>query len=96
MGSSVQLSRWLGPSGRGQIAAAMLWPMLLMYIMSMGLISAIMYYAAQPETPIQELMANAAGCALACIIHVVEGAKSLLCYKHVVKTVFEATKEASA
>ena len=25
--------------------------------------------------------------ALACIIHVVEGAKSLLCYKHVVKTV---------
>jgi len=33
---------------------------------------------------------------LACIIHVVEGAKSLLCYKHVVKTVFEATKEASA
>jgi|ERR1019366_9093869 hypothetical protein len=34
--------------------------------------------------------------ALACIIHVVEGAKSLLCYKHVVRTVFEATKEASA
>jgi hypothetical protein len=34
--------------------------------------------------------------ALTCIIHVVEGAKSLLCYKHVVKTVFEATKEASA
>jgi|ERR1019366_1863151 hypothetical protein len=34
--------------------------------------------------------------ALACIIHVVEGAKSLLCYKHVVKTVFGATKEASA
>jgi len=33
---------------------------------------------------------------LACIIHVVEGAKSLLCYKHVVKTVFGATKEASA
>ena len=64
MGSSVQLSRWLGPTGRGQIAAAMLWPMLLTYIMSMGLISAIMYYAAQPETPIQELMANAAGCAL--------------------------------
>ena len=30
---------------------------------------------------------------LACIIHVVEGAKSLLCYKHVVKTVFEATKK---
>src|SRR5664280_3085005 len=32
------------------------------------------------------------GLPLACIIHVVEGAKSLLCYKHVVKTVFEATK----
>jgi len=29
--------------------------------------------------------------ALARIIHVLEGAKSLLCYKHVVKTVFAAT-----
>ena len=34
--------------------------------------------------------------ALARIIREVEGAKSLLCYKHVVMTVFGATKEASA
>ena len=34
--------------------------------------------------------------ALARIIREVEGAKSLLCYKHVVETVFAATQEASA
>ncbi|HLM80661.1 MAG TPA: hypothetical protein VK302_08510 [Terriglobales bacterium] len=33
---------------------------------------------------------------LACIIREVEGARSLLCYKHVIKTVFGATEEASA
>ena len=43
-----------------------------------------------------QLRRELSACNLACIIHVVEGAKSLLCYKHVVKTVFEATKEASA
>ena len=34
--------------------------------------------------------------ALARIIHEVKSAKSLLCYKHVVETVFAATEEASA
>ncbi len=34
--------------------------------------------------------------ALTCIIREVEGARSLLCYKHVIKTVFGATEEASA
>jgi hypothetical protein len=33
---------------------------------------------------------------LARIIREVKGAKSLLCYKHVVETMFEATKEAFA
>jgi len=33
---------------------------------------------------------------LTCIIREVEGARSLLCYKHVIKTVFGATEEASA
>src|ERR1039458_5619298 len=47
-------------------------------------------------TPQKDAMGPAARTSLACIIHVVEGAKSLLCYKHVVKTVFGATKEASA
>src|SRR5450755_3186658 len=32
---------------------------------------------------------------LACLIHIFEDNKGLLCYKHVVKTMFAATKEAS-
>jgi hypothetical protein len=32
---------------------------------------------------------------LACLIHILEDNKGLLCYKHVVKTMFAATKEAS-
>jgi hypothetical protein len=35
------------------------------------------------------------GCSLARIIHIFEDNKGLLCYKHVVKTMFAATKEAS-
>ena len=65
MGSSIQLSRWLGPAGRGDIAAAMLWPVLLAYIVSMGLISAVMYFAAQPGTQLEHLAANAAVVVLA-------------------------------
>src|SRR2546428_10611264 len=47
--NSVLLSRWLGPQGRGELAAAMLWPSLLTYLSSMGLIQAITYYSALPE-----------------------------------------------
>jgi hypothetical protein len=42
------------------------------------------------------LMMSGARIALARIIREGEGARSLLCYKHVVMTVFEATNEASA
>lgn len=63
--SSVQLSRWLGPAGRGQVAAVLLWPMLLTYIVSTGLISGVMYYGAQPEVRIERLVANAMGFAVA-------------------------------
>src|SRR5260370_29222994 len=35
------------------------------------------------------------GYSLACLIHIFEDNKGLLCYKHVVKTMFAATKEAS-
>jgi len=43
--NSVLLARWLGPSGRGEIAAAMLWPGLLIYLSSMGLIVATTYFS---------------------------------------------------
>ncbi len=58
--NSMLLSRWLGPTGRGEIAAAMLWPTLLVYLSSMGLISATLYFAALPEARLKPLFANAA------------------------------------
>lgn len=58
--NSVLLSRWLGPVGRGEVAAAMLWPTLLIYLSSMGLIGATLYFAALPESKPQHIFSNAA------------------------------------
>lgn len=49
LANSVLLSRWLGPGGRGEVAAVMLWPTLLIYLSSMGLISSVLYFAASPD-----------------------------------------------
>ena len=56
--NSVLLSRWLGPAGRGEIAAAMLWPTMLVYLSSLGLIMATMYFAALPGSKPRVLFAN--------------------------------------
>jgi O-antigen/teichoic acid export membrane protein len=63
--NSVLLSRWLGPEGRGEVAAAMLWPTLLVYLSSLGLIAAILYYSAQPDSEPQRIFSS--GIALASI-----------------------------
>jgi O-antigen/teichoic acid export membrane protein len=57
--NSILLSRGLGPAGRGEVAAAMLWPTLLVYLSSLGLIVAIVYFAARPESQPQAIFANA-------------------------------------
>jgi O-antigen/teichoic acid export membrane protein len=56
--NSILLSRWLGPAGRGEVAAAMLWPTLLVYLSSMGLIAGSLYFAALPESKPQAIFAN--------------------------------------
>jgi len=56
--NSILLSRWLGPAGRGEVAAAMLWPTLLVYLSSLGLITGILYFAALPESKPQAIFAN--------------------------------------
>jgi O-antigen/teichoic acid export membrane protein len=48
--NSVLLARWLGPAGRGEIAAAMLWPYWLMMIFSTGLLRSLIYHVAQPNS----------------------------------------------
>jgi O-antigen/teichoic acid export membrane protein len=56
--NSMLLSRWLGPVGRGEIAAAMLWPNALIYLSSFGMFQATGYYAALPESRPQTIFAN--------------------------------------
>lgn len=41
--SGVLLARWLGPTGRGQLAAAMLWPGVIGILISLGLQHAFVY-----------------------------------------------------
>ena len=47
--TSIQLARWLGPAGRGEVAAALLWPMMLAFLANFGLLVAIIYHAAQQD-----------------------------------------------
>lgn len=58
MVNSILLSRWLGPEGRGEIAAALLWGGLLIYLSSLGIISSVLYFAALPESRSQTIFAN--------------------------------------
>lgn len=44
--TSVAASRWLGPAGRGELAAALAVSTLLPYIASMGLASSVLYHSA--------------------------------------------------
>lgn len=64
LANSILLSLWLGPTGRGEIAAAMLWPMLLAYLSNLGIISATSYFAASHATKLQSIFSNAMALAL--------------------------------
>ena len=68
---SVVLSHWLGPTGRGEYAAAMLWPTLLIYIASTGQFIAIRYYASLPNAEVSKIGTNALlFAAVQCVIFV--------------------------
>jgi O-antigen/teichoic acid export membrane protein len=58
--TSVGLARWLGTTGRGEVAAALLWPTLLIYIASTGLISSVLYHSALPESERGTILGTAA------------------------------------
>ena len=65
MVNSVELSRWLGAGGRGELAAAILWPALLSWTVSLGLSAAILYYAALSNAAIGDIFATTLALALA-------------------------------
>ena len=56
--TSAILARWLGPSGRGQLAAIVLWPTLLTYLATFGLFDAIVYFAALPTARLERLVGS--------------------------------------
>lgn len=69
--TSVVLSRLLGPSGRGELGAAMLWPVLLVAVSSVGFIPASLYFSGQNGGNPDVVLANAT------IVGVVQGAVAM-------------------
>jgi O-antigen/teichoic acid export membrane protein len=55
------LARALGPVGRGELAAAILWPTLLRFFVMLGGVDAIVYRAARPDARIGRLAGTALG-----------------------------------
>lgn len=47
--SGIELARALGPDGRGQVAAALLWPGLLIYLGAIGLTQSIVIFSAADD-----------------------------------------------
>lgn len=57
------LARELGPSGRGLLAAAIIWPQVLRFLIMLGAVDAITYRAARPATDLPRLAGTASGMA---------------------------------
>jgi O-antigen/teichoic acid export membrane protein len=61
---SIVVARAIGAQGRGELAAAMLWPTVLTYFGSFGLFPATVYFSALPEAKPERIFANAAWLAI--------------------------------
>jgi O-antigen/teichoic acid export membrane protein len=56
--TGILLARSLGPQGRGELAAVMLWPGILAAVGSLGVVDAITYHAARATAPVGSLLAS--------------------------------------
>jgi O-antigen/teichoic acid export membrane protein len=56
--TGVLLARALGPHGRGELTAVMLWPNLLAVVGGLGVVEAITYHAARAAAPPQHLLGS--------------------------------------
>jgi O-antigen/teichoic acid export membrane protein len=61
--TGVILARALGPTARGELAAAILWPTLMRFVAMLGSIEAINYRAARPNTDLKRLTGTILGLA---------------------------------
>jgi O-antigen/teichoic acid export membrane protein len=57
--ASLLLARQLGPSGRGEVTAAYLWPQTLVYLAGFGIEEASLYFSARLEGRTPALLSNA-------------------------------------
>lgn len=57
--TGVLLARSLGPSGRGELAAILLWPGLFVTVGSLGVGDAIVYHVARRNAPVQTVVGTA-------------------------------------
>lgn len=64
-GASLILARFLGPTGRGEVAAAMLWPQMFIYLSTLGIESATIYFSARPNARLAAVYGNSLLFALA-------------------------------
>lgn len=62
--NSMLLARWLGSTGRGELAAAFLWPTMLIYLCAFGLIPAVTYFTALPDSSPGTVTGSALSCAV--------------------------------
>jgi O-antigen/teichoic acid export membrane protein len=63
--TGMALARSLGPHGRGELAAVLLWPMVLASVGSLGVIEAMTYHAARATTSTGTLLGSGLAIALA-------------------------------
>jgi len=56
--TGVLLARALGPEGRGELAAVLLWPGLLALVGSLGVMEAVTYHAARSTAPLGRLLGS--------------------------------------
>jgi len=54
--TSIILTRYLGPSGRGELATILLWPAVFVYLTCSGFIESIVYFGAQREGESREIL----------------------------------------
>lgn len=57
--NSVILGRLLGPKGRGEIAAAILWPTQFLFFASTGMLQSIVFHCAIPDAKTEKVSSNA-------------------------------------
>lgn len=60
--NSVLLARWLGLTGRGELAAALLWPPFAGSVMGLGFYTAITYFTARRDVDTRVVLGSALAC----------------------------------